>query len=69
MKNNKAKQFVITLNNDVANRLKIDGYTFLSESNGQYMFLNNGTLKFNEGEDISEVVNKMHYTNVLCMVE
>lgn len=66
---NTDKKFITTFDEVVANKLKLDGYSLFSEINGQYLFINNGTLKFDENEDASETVKKMHYTNVLCMIE
>ena len=38
--------FIITTDSDTANQLKDMHFTLLSEDNGKYMFINNGTLKF-----------------------
>lgn len=66
---NTDKKFITTFDEIVANKLKLDGYSLLSEMNGQYLFINNGTLKFSENENVTETIKKMHYTNVLCMAE
>ena len=60
--------FIITTDSDTANQLKDMHFTLLSEDNGKYMFINNGTLKFDEnGKEIK--LNKMCYTNVMCMTQ
>lgn len=65
--NNNKNQFIITFDQVVADKLKADGYTLLSNEDGKCTFINNGILQFDEDEDMSIFYDKMHYTNVLCM--
>lgn len=65
----KKQQFIYTMEPSIADRLKKQGFTFLSDNNGNYIFLNNGVLTFAADEDENkqkEILNKMAYTNVLC---
>lgn len=67
-KSNKKKPFIITTDGDTANQLKELNFTLIQEDKGKYLFLNNSTLKFDEnGEEIK--LNKMCYTNVMCMTQ
>lgn len=65
---NKKRPFIVTTDSNTANQLKELNFTLIQEDNGRYMFLNNSTLKFDEnGEEIK--LNKMCYTNVMCMTQ
>lgn len=61
----KKQQFIYTMEPSIADRLKKQGFTFLSDNNGNYIFLNNGVLTFDSEED-KNILTKMAYTNVLC---
>ena len=50
----------------IADRLKEQGFTLLSDNNGNYIFMNNGILTFKEDENQKDVLSKIAYTNVLC---
>lgn len=65
----KKQQFIYTMDKSIAERLKEQGFTLLSDNNGNYIFLNNGVLTFSSDEDEEkqkEILTKMAYTNVLC---
>lgn len=62
----KKKPFIITSSTETANELKKLNFTLISEENEKYMFLNDANLKFDEnGNEVK--LNKMCYTNVMCM--
>lgn len=65
MKNQKKQQFIYTQNVDCANYLTSNGFTLLSDNNENYVFMNNGLLKFDKDED-KNILKNMAYTNVLC---
>ena len=65
----KKQQFIYTMDKSIAERLKEQGFTLLSDNNGNYIFMNNGILTFSSDEDEEkqkEILTKMAYTNVLC---
>ena len=65
----KKQQFIYTMDKSIAERLKEQGFTLLSDNNGNYIFMNNGVLTFSSDEDEEkqkEILTKMVYTNVLC---
>lgn len=65
----KKQQFIYTMDKSIAERLKEQGFTLLSDNNGNYIFMNNGVLTFSSDEDEEkqkEILTKMAYTNVLC---
>lgn len=62
------KNFIMTFDESVADRLTHDGFTLLKNENGKYTFLNNATLKFSEDENTKDLIKKIHYTNKICMV-
>lgn len=65
----KKQQFIYTMDSSIAERLKEQGFTLLSDNNGNYIFMNNGVLTFSSDEDEEkqkEILTKMAYTNVLC---
>ena len=65
----KKQQFIYTMDKSIAERLKEQGFTLLSDNNGSYIFMNNGVLTFSSDEDEEkqkEILTKMAYTNVLC---
>lgn len=65
----KKQQFIYTMDKSIAERLKEQGFTLLSDNNGNYIFMNNGVLIFSSDEDEEkqkEILTKMAYTNVLC---
>lgn len=65
----KKQQFIYTMEKSIAERLKEQGFTLLSDNNGNYIFMNNGVLTFDSDEDEEkqkEILTKMAYTNVLC---
>lgn len=65
----KKQQFIYTMDKSIAERLKEQGFTLLSDNNGNYIFMNNGVLTFASDEDEEkrkEILTKMAYTNVLC---
>lgn len=59
------QKFIYTMEESIADRLKEQGFTLLSDNNGNYIFLNNGVLTFESDED-KNILTKMAYTNVLC---
>ena len=65
----KKQQFIYTMEKSIADRLQKQGFTLLSDNNGNYIFMNNGVLIFASDEDEEkqkEILTKMAYTNVLC---
>ena len=65
----KKQKFIYTMDKSIADRLKEQGFTLLSDNNGNYIFMNNGVLTFSSDEDEEkrkEILTKMAYTNVLC---
>ena len=65
----KKQQFIYTMDKSIAERLNEQGFTLLSDNNGNYIFMNNGVLTFSSDEDEEkqkEILTKMAYTNVLC---
>ena len=65
----KKQQFIYTMDKSIAERLKEQGFTLLSDNNGNYIFMNDGVLTFSSDEDEEkrkEILTKMAYTNVLC---
>lgn len=65
----KKQQFIYTMDKSIADRLKEQGFTLLSDNNGNYIFMNDGVLTFSSDEDEEkrkEILTKMAYTNVLC---
>lgn len=61
----KKQQFIYTMDKSIAERLKEQGFTLLSDNNGSYIFMNNGVLTFDSEED-KNILTKIAYTNVLC---
>ena len=61
----KKQQFVYTMDKSIADRLIKQNFSLLSDNNGNYIFLNNGKLKF-ESEEDKNILTKIAYTNVLC---
>ena len=59
------QKFIYTMEESIADRLKEQGFTLLSDNNGNYIFLNNGVLTFESDED-KNILTKMAYINVLC---
>ena len=65
----KKQQFIYTMDKSIAERLKEQGFTLLSDNNGNYIFMNDGVLTFSSDEDEEkqkEILSKIAYTNVLC---
>lgn len=65
----KKQQFIYTMEKSIADRLQKQGFTLLSDNNGNYIFMNNGVLTFDSDEDEEkqkEILTKIAYTNVLC---
>ena len=65
----KKQRFIYTMDKSIAERLKEQGFTLLSDNNGNYIFMNDGVLTFSSDEDEEkrkEILTKMAYTNVLC---
>ena len=65
----KKQQFIYTMEKSIADRLVKQGFTLLSDNNGNYIFMNNGVLTFSSDEDEEkqkEILTKIAYTNVLC---
>ena len=65
----KKQQFIYTMEKSIADRLQKQGFTLLSDNNGNYIFMNNGVLTFSSDEDEEkqkEILTKIAYTNVLC---
>ena len=61
----KKQQFIYTMDKSIADRLIKQNFSLLSDNNGNYIFLNNGKLKF-ESEEDKNILTKISYTNVLC---
>ena len=62
----KKQQFIYTMDSSIAERLVKQGFTLLSDNNGNYIFMNNGVLTFEEDENQKDILSKIAYTNVLC---
>lgn len=62
----KKQKFIYTMDASIADRLKKQGFTFLSDNNGNYIFMNNEVLTFEEDENQKDILSKIAYTNVLC---
>lgn len=60
------QKFIYTMEKSIADRLKIQGFSLLSNNNGNYIFMNDGVLTFAEDENQKDVLSKIAYTNVLC---
>ena len=60
------QKFIYTMEKSIADRLKLQGFTLLSNNNGNYIFMNDGVLTFAEDENQKDVLSKIAYTNVLC---
>lgn len=67
---NQKQPFIFTTEKTVADFLIKQGFSLLSQldendtTNNQFMFMNNGTLKF-ENEEDKNILNKMAYTNMM----
>ena len=61
----KKQQFIYTMDKSIADRLIKQNFSLLSDNNGNYIFLNNGKLRF-ESEEDKNILTKIAYTNVLC---
>lgn len=59
---NKKCKFLFTLDRDMSNKLKNNGFTMLSDCFDRYIFLNDGIITFDKEE-----AKKITYTNILCM--
>ena len=62
----KKQKFIYTMDTSIADRLKEQAFTLLSDNNGNYIFMNNGILTFKEDENQKDILSKIAYTNVLC---
>ena len=62
----KKQKFIYTMDASIADRLKKQGFTLFSDNNGNYIFMNNGVLTFEEDENQKDILSKIAYTNVLC---
>ena len=62
----KTQKFIYTMDASIADRLKEQGFTLLSDNNANYIFMNNGILTFKEDKKQKDVLSKIAYTNVLC---
>lgn len=62
----KKQKFIYTMDASIADRLKKQGFTILSDNNGNFIFMNNGVLTFEEDENQKDILSKIAYTNVLC---
>lgn len=63
------QKFIYTMDKSIAEILQKQGFTLLSDNNGNYIFMNNGVLTFSSDEDEEkqkEILTKIAYTNVLC---
>lgn len=60
------QKFIYTMEKSIADRLKLQNFTLLSDNNGNYIFMNDGVLTFAEDENQKDVLSKIAYTNVLC---
>lgn len=60
------QKFVYTMEKSIADRLKLQNFTLLSDNNGNYIFMNDGVLTFAKDENQKDVLSKIAYTNVLC---
>lgn len=61
----KKQKFIYTMDKSIADRLIKQNFTLISDNNGNYIFMNNGTLIF-ENEEDKNILTKIAYTNVLC---
>lgn len=61
------QKFIYTMEKSIADRLKLQGFTLLSDNNGNYIFMNNGVLTFAEDENQKDILSKIAYTNILCL--
>lgn len=59
------QKFIYTMDKSIADRLIKQNFSLLSDNNGNYIFLNNGKLRF-ESEEDKNILTKIAYTNVLC---
>ena len=55
--------FIRTQDKDTFKLLKDQGFQLIDDKNGFFTFVNDKTLKFDEGVDVS----KVQYTNMLCI--
>lgn len=62
----KKQKFIYTMDTSIADRLKEQGFILLSDNNGNYIFMNNEVLTFEEDENQKDILSKIAYTNVLC---
>lgn len=62
MKQQIKQPFIFTQDENVVNYLTSNGFTLLSDNNGQFMFMNNGVLKLDKDED-KNILTKMAFTN------
>lgn len=62
----KRQKFIYTMDKSIADRLKEQGFTLISDNNDDYIFINDSTLKFDNEETQKDVFSKIAYTNVLC---
>lgn len=62
----KKQKFIYTMDASIADRLKKQGFILLSDNNGNYIFMNNEVLTFEEDENQKDILSKIAYTNVLC---
>lgn len=56
----KKQKFIYTMDKSIADRLKEQGFTLLSDNNGNYIFMNNGVLTFKEDENQKNILSKWH---------
>lgn len=59
--------FIKTRDKGVATILLDNGYQLLDESNGEWTFLNEGSLKFSDNNENKEINNKTVLTNILTV--
>ena len=62
----KKQKFIYTMDASIADRLKKQGFILLFDNNGNYIFMNNEVLTFEEDENQKDILSKIAYTNVLC---
>ena len=62
----KKQKFIYTMDASIADKLKKQGFILLSDNNGNYIFMNNEVLTFEEDENQKDILSKIAYTNVLC---
>lgn len=62
------QKFIYTMDVSIAEILQKQGFTLLSDNNGNYIFMNDGALTFKAEEESKrkEILSKIAYTNVLC---